>query len=157
MALMRIDLFEEDAERLGCPQSLELDLERLTGRQIIAMRRHTGWSLERLERAISGEPVAGIDGKPMHELDEAGQVVRDPGGNPVLLLAIDPEALLVLSWLAVNGAKEGGEVAWNEFDLMLLRTGFSGAQGGDEEPGKAPAGRKPRTTSRRGTAATKRR
>lgn len=152
---VRIELSAADAERLGCPPVVEVDPEKLTGRELIVMKKLTGWSLERLQRAMGGEPVAGGDGKPMYELGDDGEVLMR-GGKPVLMLGFDPELLLLLAWLAVRRAK-GEDVSWQEFDLQLLATGFSSAEGDvDDGSGKAPTP-KARTTSRRSTAGTRRR
>lgn len=147
---MKVRLSEADAARLDCPRDVEFDQQRVMGREAIALSK-IGWSLERLGHASGGRPVMGDDGKPMHATDENGQVQLDAGGNPVLLLTLDPEALLVMVWLAVRRAK-GCDVPWADFDVDIRAVAES--LGEEDEPGKA--GPKP-TRSRTSTSRTRRR
>jgi hypothetical protein len=142
---MKFRLSEEDAQRLGCPRDVEFREDRIMGREAIALSK-IGWPLERISLHVGGRPVVDDDGKAMHDLDEHGEVRRDPAGNPVVLLTIDPEAMLAMLWVAVR--RTGVEVAWRDFDLNLMAVEWVE----EDEPGKA----KP-TRSRTGTKATRRR
>ncbi len=145
---MKFRLSEEDAQRLDCPRDVEFDENRLMGREAIALSK-IGWSMERLAAAQAGVPVTDGDGNAMYERDANGDVVLK-GGKPAFLLAVDPEALLVIGWLAVRRTK-GADVPWDGFDLDL-RAFAESIEG--EEPGKAGTGS---ARSRTSTRSTKRR
>jgi hypothetical protein len=144
---MKIRLTAADAARLDCPREIEFDADRLMGREAIALSR-IGWSLERLGDAQAGRPVTDSDGNVMYERDENGDIVTK-GGKPVFLMAVDPESMLVLAWLAVRRAK-GTDVPWDGFDIDLRAF----AESVDEDPGKAS---RPSTRSRTSTSTTRRR
>jgi hypothetical protein len=130
---MRFRLTEDDAERLDCPQVIEFDENKLTGREAIALKKLTGWSMERLGQAMAGDRVVDDDGNQIWQLDEHGDPAKDEAGNRIPLRAIDPEALLVMAWLAVR--RTAGDRPWKDFDINLM------AMTGDDEvdEGKASA------------------
>lgn len=132
---MKFRLSEEDAQRLDCPQDIEFDEERLTGREAIAMKKLTGWTMERFGQAFAGERVVDEDGNVVWELDDAGAPKRDEAGNRVPLRSADPEAILVAVWLAVRRAV--GDRPWKGFDVNL----FPLMQEDTESAGEVPEGK----------------
>lgn len=128
---MRFRLSEEDAERLNCPRDIEFDETRLTGREAIALKKQTGWSLERLGQAMAGDRVIDDAGNQVWQLDEHGDPVIDDAGQKIPLRAIDPECLLVMAWLAVR--RTAGDRPWRDFDIDLVSFG----QVPDDDEGKA--------------------
>ncbi len=130
---MRFRLSEEDASRYGCDPEVEFDESRLTGREAIALKKQTGWSLERIGQAMVGDRVVDSDGGQVWQLDEHGDPELDEAGQKVPLRAIDPEALLVMAWLAVR--RSVGDVPWRDFDINLVA--FTPLE--DDAEGKAPA------------------
>lgn len=140
---MKFRLSEEDSARIGCPRDVEYDETKLMGREAIALKKLTGWTVERLGLAFDGMPVLDDDGRQTFATDETGGRVKDPAGNPVPLRAVDPEVILVAVWLAVRRAV--GDVPWRDFDIDLLGMEFV-----EDEPGKAPSP----TASKRSTSGT---
>lgn len=141
---MKFRLASSDALRLGCPQDVEFDAERIMGREAIMLSK-IGWPPDRLA-ADAHRPVLDGDGKPVFERDERGEFVRDGAGNPVVLFGVDPEALMAVLWLAVRRA--GVDIDWKDFDVDLQGVEQLDE---DEEPGKAT----PATTSKRTTSRTR--
>lgn len=151
--MAKFRLSEEDAARLDCPRDVEFREDRIMGREAIALSR-IGWSMERLYAVVErGTPVVDGAGNAMFEVDENGEPKLDDWGKPIRLVAVDPEAALVMVWLAVRRAK-GVDVPWPEFDVDLMR--LESIIGDDEEapaaPGKARTRRAPASkTTTRGT------
>lgn len=115
---MKFRLSDEDAQRLDCPAEVEFDETRLSGREAIAMKKLTGWSLERLGQAMVGDRVIDADNNQVWQLDEHGDPEKDEAGNRIPLRSIDPEAMLVMAWLAVRRAV--GDRSWKDFDINLM-------------------------------------
>lgn len=126
---MRFQLSEEDAQRLDCPRDVEFDETRLTGREAIALKKLTGWSMERLAQAMTGDRVVDDDGNQVWQLDEHGDPAKDEAGNRIPLRSMDPEAMLVMAWLAVR--RTVGDRPWKDFDVNLMASG-------EVDEGKAP-------------------
>jgi hypothetical protein len=143
-----ITLSEADAERIGVPRNLSVDIDKLMARELIAMERVTGWSYEALAFSLEGRPAKNALGQPIFETDDDGTLKKDPAGNPIQVMGFNLEALLVVVWLAVRRAK-GEDVAWELIDLDINATEF----GGDE--GKAPSRADRRAASRNGSSTTK--
>jgi hypothetical protein len=146
-----ITLTAEDAERIGVPTRLELDLDKLMGRELIAMERVTRWSYEALQQGMSGRPAVDAIGQPIFETEDDGVTrKKDPAGNPIQVTGFDLELLLVIAWLACRRAK-GEEVDWATFDIDVNGAEFDG-----DDEGKAPApNRAQRRASKTGTTTTK--
>lgn len=140
---MKFRLSEEDAERLDCPRDVEFDSNKLMGREAIALDK-MGWPLDRLGD-LAGTPVVDADGKPKYQLDAAGHPVL-VDGQPLQMHVFNPEAALVMIWIAVRRAT-GRAIDWDTFDINLV----AAMESVDESPGKAPTNR----ASRRATKSTK--
>lgn len=130
---MKFALSEEDAERLGCPRTVEFDETRLTGREAIALKKLTGWTMERLGQAMEGTRVVDDDGNQVWQLKD-GEPAVDEAGQKIPLLSIDPEALLVMAWLAVR--RTVGDRPWKDFDVNLMALG-DGEEEVEADEGKA--------------------
>lgn len=141
---MRFRLSEEDAERLDCPQDIEFDEERLTGREAIALKKLTGWTMERFGQAFAGERVLDDDGNVVWELDGTGAEKRDEAGNRVPLRSADPEAILVAVWLAVR--RTVGDRPWKGFDVNLIPL-MQEDPAAEVDEGKAPETSEPSPTT----------
>ena len=115
---MRFRLSEKDAKRLDCPREVEFDENTLSGREAIALKKLTGWSLERLMQGMEGDRVLDDDGEQIWQLGPDGDVARDEAGNRIPLRAIDPECILVMAWLAVR--RTAGDRPWKTFDIDLM-------------------------------------
>lgn len=154
---MKFVLSTEDAKRFGCPREVEFSLDRLMGREVLALQKLVGWNYEYLQRRMEPIPLTDPLGNQLYEQDEHGNEVRDEAGQRVRSFGMDMEVALVMLWLAVRRAK-GGDVAWDDFDIDIRGTQFL-----DEEAGKADtvptktASTTTRKASRRGTTTTKRR
>lgn len=130
---MRFRLSEEDAQTLDCPREVEFDEGKLSGREAIALKKQTGWSLERLGQASVGDRVLDADGNQVWQLDEHGDPELDEAGQKIPLRSVDPECLLVMAWLAVRRTT-GREVSWLDFDINLVAF----AQDAEDAEGKDP-------------------
>lgn len=149
---MKFTLSEEDATRIGCPREVEFNLDKLMGRELIALQKAVGWNFEYLQRKLAGEPLTDTLGNQLFELDDDGNEIRDEAGNRVRVIGLDFETILVMIWIAARRAK-GADIPWETFDVNLM------AAVAEQDPGKAPT--KTSSTSRRptkaGTRTTKRR
>lgn len=140
---MKFRLSEEDAARLDCPRDVEFDSNKLMGREAIALDK-MGWPLDRLGE-LAGTPVVDADGNPRYQLDDAGNPVL-VDGKPLQMHVFNPEAALVMIWIAVRRAT-GRDIPWGTFDVDIV----AALESVDESPGKAPTNR----ASRRATKSTK--
>ncbi len=119
---MKIRLSAADAQRLGCPEELEYDETKLMGREAIAIQKQTGWTPERVARAMEGRIVRDENGDIEYLEDEHGDRVLDEGGRPIPFRDVDAEALLITAWTAVR--RSVPEVKWADFDIDLFGTQF---------------------------------
>lgn len=142
---MRIRLADADRERLGCPEWVEYDPNKLGLREAAALKRETGYTPEMLSRRLQG--TAQFDtatGEPLTEpvLDEHQQPVIGEDGQPKTKLLLEPdyEAWAAVVWLALRRA--GTLIAFADFDIEI---GFDVEDSaGDGDAGKEPA---PSTTT----------
>lgn len=148
---MKITLTAEDAERIGVSRELDLDIEKLMGRELIAMERVTRWSHEALVDGMAGRGAVDALGQPIFETEDDGVTrKKDPAGNPIQVIGFNLELLLIIAWLACRRAK-GEDIDWETFDINVNGTVF-----GDDDPGKAPApNRAQRRASKTSTTTTK--
>lgn len=114
---MKIKIAAEDAERLGCPETVEYDPEKIMGREAIAIQRQTGYGMQKLGSLLEGTVQRGADGKPLYVEDDQGEPVLDEHGRKTPLRDIDVEALLVMVWIACRRA--GCQVPYDDFDINL--------------------------------------
>jgi hypothetical protein len=114
--VLYIRLGDEDRERLGCPEEIEFDPDKLTLVEAEIIDDHgIDWLAIR-----SGEVVTGPDGKPLTTDD--GEVLR----------RFKPRAQRVWVWCALRRA--GIEVDFAELDFDLGAADYRSVR-----PGKAPS------------------
>lgn len=121
-----IQLGETDRARLGAPEVLTYDPAKVMAREAALLRKVTGWSLERLGEGLQGTPV----------LDEAGAPVLDDDEQP--RVEHDPEALIVMVWLALLRSGMTTRYADVDFDLAELQVDYDD-EGADPGKGSTPA------------------
>lgn len=158
---LQLRLSDVDRKRYGCPEWMDIDLETVSFREVIAMQK--GFLVEgelvafdtagAWRQAWVGRPVLGDDGQPVKEdlLDpQTGEPVLDEEtGQPqqVVKTVGDWGAALVGVWLALRRA--GAKVALDDVaDCDPERVEIRAAPddpGVDREPGKD--GSDPETTS----------
>lgn len=120
---------EADAQRIGCDRTLVFDESRITAREAVRLQKATGFSLERVGRALQGTIVRGPDGLPINEVDEDGtEIVRD--GKRVPVREVDLEAVIAMIWFCL--ARAGVHVAFDDLDFDVTHLDLADDE--DEEP-----------------------
>lgn len=157
---MQIRLSAEDVERLGCPEVLEYDEQKLMAREAVALKRATGMSVQRLGELLAGEPcpehkaqcskcrrtpceVHGM-GRPCEEHDElvdGCERCKLPCEN---CGGVDTEALVAMVWIALYRAGVRIPYADFDFDIFAMQTGDG--QGNDGSGSTSAGSEIPATT-----------
>lgn len=142
---MRITLSEEDAQRIGVPRELEFREDRIMGSDLIALEEQFGWTVDKLDQALLGEPATDPAGGPVWELDDKGKPVLDGKGKPVQARTMSVRTLMVITWIAARRAVP--DLPWNGFDISITGTDFV-----PEPEGKEPPSPPATTTGKRRSA-----
>lgn len=115
---MRIRLSDADRERLGCPEWIEYQPDRLMIDEAIEIQDAIGYGPDELLDAMQGVPLV-RNGQPVLDSDGEQRVRRDL------------RAWQAVVWAALRRAGVDTPLQGLTFDLLKLRTAL------DEEPGKA--------------------
>ena len=132
---MKIRLSEEDATRYGVERDIEVDESKFMAREVIVMQKVTGWTVDKLGRALQGKVALDDDGKPLYLRDGEGNEVHDESGKRIPLREVDVEALLILAWMGVR--RLNPEVKYVDFDIDLTGVNFGGDEDIEGDEGKA--------------------
>jgi len=115
---VQLVLSPKDRERLGCPETLPIELDRLTNREAMALQRMGFRTIRALQKRLEVKQVEGDD----------------------LDMEMDYAAWTALVWLALQRAGCEQDFEGLDFDLFGLRIkGEAEVEPADESPGKAPA------------------
>ncbi len=125
MTLPHLRLGEADRERLGAPEELPIDLDRLSNREAIQLRV-LGYNTPRLFRKALSAKRLDEDGNEVRGSGEDLKLVHD--GGKVIDFEIDYEAWTAFVWLALRRCGVNTDVKTLEFDVEQC------AYVGDPEP-----------------------
>lgn len=120
---------------MGVPEVVEYNETKLMGREAVAIQKQTGWTPEKLARAMEGKVVRDENNELQYQVDATGEQVLDDNQQPIPLREIDAEALLIMAWIAVR--RSSPAVTYADFDLDLFATKF----GDDDEPAEGDSGK----------------
>lgn len=118
-------LGDADRERLGAPEELSIDLDRLSNREAIQLRA-LGWSTPRLFRRALAAKGLDEDGNEVRGSAEDLKLVHD--GGKVVDFQVDYEAWTAFVWLALRRSGVNVDAKTLEFDIEEC------AYVGDSEP-----------------------
>ena len=109
-----IRLGDADRVRLGAPEELPIDLDRLSNREAIQLR-FLGYNTPRLFRKALLPKRLDEDGNEVHGSADDLKLVHE--GGKVADMQIDYEAWTALVWLALRRAGVNVDVKTFEFDV----------------------------------------
>ena len=135
-----IRLNPKDCERYGAPAAIDVDFEAIGLRQRSALEKASKRSLRWMYDQLSGVPELDDNQNPIPVpvIDPETGEQEIENGEPVFTpkLTRDPDAFLMLVWMALWGI--GIHTPWETFDVIEngLRLDRSDSDGGEDEPGK---------------------
>lgn len=132
-----LELNELDRKKYNIPERIEFLPHRFGLRTIKQLRLQTGYDFEILTRLLAGVPKVDPEtNEPIYEVDDAGEIVKDDEGNPVLATTIDEDALAAYVWLILWAA--GHRIRWDDFDVdpIGMRLVISDEDESEPEAGK---------------------
>lgn len=161
---MEIKLSTEDRRRLGVPDDLVVTFEpeKLMAREAVALKRETGYSIQRLGELMSGEPcpthrvtckrcrrapceahAAGRACADHERIDDGCDACQSPCDD---CGEVDVEAILPMAWIALYRA--GIRVPYADFDFNVWAAfGEDATEGNDDAGSTSAESATPETTS----------
>jgi hypothetical protein len=141
-----IRLHPKDCEKYGAPEVIDIDFQAIGMRQRSAVEKASGKSLRWMYEQLQGVPELDEHQNPIPVTDRTTGELVLVDGQPVPRLQVDPEAWVMLVWMALWG--NGIKVPWNDFDIIESGFVFTD-EAEDEDPGKgeAPTDSESTTTS----------